>query len=56
MAHMKVFQPNAGTSAMIEVKINKLWNSIALHEGRCRDSEIVDQVRKALDFHPFSDG
>jgi hypothetical protein len=46
---------SAGTSAMIELKINKLWNSIALDEGRCPDSEIVDQVRKALDFHPFSD-
>jgi hypothetical protein len=45
-----------GTPAIVELKINKLWASIALDEGRCSQSEIVDQVRKALDFHPFSDG
>jgi hypothetical protein len=45
-----------GTSAMVEGKINKLWNSIAIDEERCSHSAIVEQVRKALDFHPFSDG
>jgi hypothetical protein len=47
---------SSGTSSIIEVKINKFWAQIALDAERCPHSEILAQVPKALDFHPFSDG
>jgi hypothetical protein len=53
-----VFGPgmsSAGTSSMIERQINQLWNSIALSEKSMSRSEILDVVRNALEFHPFSD-
>jgi hypothetical protein len=43
---------SSGTSLRIEVEINRLWNSIALSEETTMPySEILDQVRKALEFH-----
>jgi hypothetical protein len=44
-----------GTSGRIELQINKLWNSIALDEEKLSHSAILDKVRNALEFHPFSD-
>jgi hypothetical protein len=44
-----------GTSAIIELQIVKFWNAIALDEGMYPHSAILEQVRKALEFHPFSD-
>lgn len=46
----------AGTSSWIEGQINKLWNSIALDEMRnVPESEILDKVRNALAWYPFSE-
>ena len=45
----------SGTSAAIEIKINKLWADIAQDEGILPEAEILDRVRNALKFHPFSD-
>jgi hypothetical protein len=44
-----------GTSAIIELKINKLWNLIAIDEMTSPHQEILEKVRNALDFCPFSD-
>jgi hypothetical protein len=45
----------SGTSAGIEVKINKLWAAITQDEDKLPESEILDRVRHALEFHPFRD-
>jgi hypothetical protein len=45
----------AGTSSMIEAKINKFWASIVQDQDRCSVSDILDAVRPGLNFHPFSD-
>jgi hypothetical protein len=44
------------TSARIEAQIVKFWNSIALDEMRYSHADILAQIPRALDYHPFSDG